>query len=258
VYLLQLERHEHQDWNEKTMDYLYCRKSTYYCRSRIALHRGDRTALQGFQPARIYGTMLGEARRRVERDRLPYSFVVEPPADSRPTPRWVLNTSQDPSLEPVLLSTRYQALELDEGITDLSSEDLSRHAQYDFIDLPPIAETMRKVLAKSNAPTTPMINICMVGALHARGIAGEGAGLNKQLNVQLKFIHIESKFPHQFSILAIEDTECTYLRSSRLRKVAFRWKVVQLHREAIRAGSEPRVARYSVVYRSDTVLCLEH
>lgn len=225
LYLMDLEKHDHDPLVVRAAEqFFYPRKSiytfTYPPLEDSGTYHIEVLALlcTTFNSERYMETCLENPQQGRNIVNQPYSFEHVAGKDKPKRPRWVLGNTNDPDYKNALLPTRYQNRNCGAGAyCDPNWAELAQHRLYDWTDKPDWMRPLAAVLANpanhlpavTDPPTKPIINICYVGASHAREFMLHSFPL-KGINGSAVFIWIESKYPNTFSLDAIHQRECTY------------------------------------------------
>jgi hypothetical protein len=231
LYLLDLVKHEHDPLVVKAAEQFFYPRKSVYTYSYPPLPDSGTYFIEVmvlfctmFNTERYMEVCMENPQQGRNIANLPYFFThtadaaitSDPVASHRA--RWVLGNKQDPDYKNALLPTRYQNRNCGGGAyCDANWQELAQHRLYDWTDKPNWAPYLLSVLSNpanivpppTDPPTQPVINVCYVGASHAREFVYHSYNF-KAANGTVIFIWIESKFPNTFSVDAIHERDCTY------------------------------------------------
>ena len=225
LYLLDLVQHDHSPLTIKAVkEYFYPRASSYVFSYPPLVDPGAYFLevlvmfCTTFDPNDFRHICLEDIQEGRSVINLPYTFTVptlELPTEKKlePRARWVLSNNV---VNASLLPTRYQRSACGDGVyCDAQWSDLQMHREFDWIDKPDWSNPLSTVLNKSDATgidtkaTPAMINVCFIGASHARELMIHGQELKSTRN-KVMFTWIESKYPSHFNLQAAIDQQCSY------------------------------------------------
>jgi hypothetical protein len=229
LYIMDLEKHDYDPLVVKAAEqFFYPRKSVYTFTYPVLEDAGTYFIevlvlfCTSFNSERYMESCLENPQQARNIANLPYSFehTADPTVSTSNSkrPRWVLGNPTDPDYKNALLPTRYQNRNCGGGAyCDPQWAELAQHRLYDWTDKPDWTKPLNAALSNPNnhvpaptdPPTKPIINICYVGASHAREFMLHSYPL-KAMNGSAVFIWIESKYPNTFSLDAIHQRECSF------------------------------------------------
>lgn len=226
LYLLDLIQHDHSPLTIRAVkEYFYPRPSSYIFSYPLLIDPGEYFLevlvlyCTTFDPNEFRHICLEDVQEGRSVVNLPYTFYIPTSAASTgkslepPRARWVLSSN---IVNASMLPTRYQRAACGDGVyCDAQWNDLQYHREYDWTDKPDWNLSLGVVLNKSDATgidttsTLAMINVCFIGASHARELMIHGQDLKSTRN-RVMFTWIESKFPNHFNLQAVLDQQCSY------------------------------------------------
>lgn len=225
LYLLDLVQHDHSHLTIRAVkEFFYPRSSSYVFSYPLLVDPGLYFLeilvmyCSTFDPNEFRHLCLEDIQEGRSVINLPYSFTASASAVSPastlevPRARWVLASNINASLLP----TRYQRSSCGDGVyCDAQWSDLDYHREFNWIDKPDWLAPLSVVLNKSDASgidtkvTPAMINVCFIGASHARELMIHGQDLKSTRNKAM-FTWIESKYPGHLNLQAVVDQQCSY------------------------------------------------
>lgn len=239
LHILELVGHEHAQLDMKSAKHFFYPRSSNYRYKYPPIAEAGLYFIEvftlfctTFDPNNYQHICLEDVHdgRSVLNLRYSVTLPVSAGPDTPAPPRWVLG---DSSVKPRLLPTRYQNRLCGDGVyCDSTWEELAWHRKFDWVGKPDWVEPLTQVLL-ANRPTDPaasvtsataatapaptpasaaipmIVNICFFGASHARELMLHGYGLNN-IEGQVLFIWIESKYSYKFNLQQLQDHACTY------------------------------------------------